>query len=375
MGKSSIIASTECQVGGQSFTVAFDSCATINAVTEDVVSQLGCKRIKEFKPVQGLGEFDLSEVVMLHIDLGVIHADIKAHVVPKIPVDILLGQEFLLQNSKGYKLMLEEFGILPEAERSEPQTQEEVTPTDAICAMASPEKWDMLIQEFRRRGLILEGEEMPDPNRHYTKRTFSLGLPDDKRNKIYFRPQYQPHPQDVEEYRKIMDPLIKAGVYQVSNSPHNNPVMLVAKKTPGQYRLVVDNRLVNKDCKPAAAMSANPLGVIRMMEGAKIFTTLDCKNAFYCLPLAEADRELTAISVPGYPHLELTRMPMGAKASMAALFLAMTETVGDALYRYVLIWADDIIIYSKNEEEHFKHVREILDRLDKKWILHYQGKD
>ena len=162
-----------------------------------------------------------------------------------------------------------------------------------------------------------------------------------------------------------MEPLIKAGVYRVSNSIHNNPVMLVAKKTPGQFRLVVDNRLVNKDCKPVGAMSETPLGVIRMMQGAKIFTTLDCKNAFYSLVLDERDREYTAISVPGFPRLELTRMPMGAKASMSALFQAMTDTIGDALYRYALVWADDITKFSKTEEEHVKHVETILDRLDK----------
>ena len=169
----------------------------------------------------------------------------------------------------------------------------------------------------------------------------------------------------MKEYRKLLEPLIKAGVYQESNSPHNNPVMLVAKKTPGKFRLVVDNRLVNKECKPVGAMSATPLGIIRMMAGAKRFTTIDCKNAFYSLLLAKRDRELTAISPPGCPHLQLTRMPMGAKASMSALYQAMTDTLGDALYEYVLVWADDIIIYSKTEEEHVKHVDTILDRLDK----------
>lgn len=64
-------------------------------------------------------------------------------------------------------------------------------------------------------------------------------------------------------------------------------------------------------------MSAAPLGVIKV-RGAKIFTMLDCKNAFYSLELAKRDREFTAISPPGMARLELTRMPMGAKASTAA---------------------------------------------------------
>ena len=89
-------------------------------------------------------------------------------------------------------------------------------------------------------------------------------------------------------------------------------------------------------------MSASPLGIIRMMNGAKIFTTLDLKNAFYCLLLAVQDRPYTAMSIPGGPRLQSTRMPMGAKASMAALYQAMIDTLGEAIYRYVclLVCAD-----------------------------------
>ena len=90
--------------------------------------------------------------------------------------------------------------------------------------------------------------------------------------------------------------------------------MLDKKKTPGKFRLVVDNRLVNADCKPVGAMSASPLSIIRMMNGAKIFTTLDLKNAFYCLLLAAPDRPYTAMSIPGGPSPQSTRMPMGAKS-------------------------------------------------------------
>jgi len=50
-------------------------------------------------------------------------------------------------------------------------------------------------------------------------------------------------------------------------------------------------------------------------------------------------------------RLELTRMPMGAKALAAALYQAMTATLDGALYGYVLVWTDDIIIY-KTLEEH-----------------------
>ena len=157
---------------------------------------------------------------------------------------------------------------------------------------------------------------------------------------------------------------MRAGVYVISDSPHNNPVMLVEKHEPGKFRMVVDNRLVNEVCRPVGSSSVCPLNLIKMIHEAMRFTAMDCKDAFYSLLLAEKDQQYTAISPPGMPHLHLTRMPMGAKASMAALNQALTRTLGDMLYKNVLNYADDILIFSKTEEEHKEHVREVLRRLD-----------
>ena len=66
-----------------------------------------------------------------------------------------------------------------------------------------------------------------------------------------------------------------------------------------------------------------------MMGGAKIFSILDCKNAYYSLSLAPKDRPYTAVTTPGFQHVELTRMSMGAKASTAALYQTLVHTLGD----------------------------------------------
>jgi len=60
--------------------------------------------------------------------------------------------------------------------------------------------------------------------------------------------------------------------------------------------------------------------IAKVMTGARFFTTLDCKNAFSSLLPSERDRELTAISPPGISRLEATRMPIGTRASTAALY-------------------------------------------------------
>ena len=342
-------------IGAKSFSCIIDTGASLNIITRTAARRIKRKTTTRVNTtVHTLdSEIHIERKIEVEIKIGNTKATVTLHVAPKAPADILLGVPFLQAHSQGYKLMCEEFEqganqqtvAAASVETSEPKTLEEVL--------------------ARHPDLILEPDQVPDPSRVYKGQHFRLGLPDDKRSKIYCRPQYPPKPGDVEAFRKVLEPLIKAGVYQISNSPHNSPAMLVPKKKPGDFRMVVDSRQVNQACNPVGGMAAAPLDVIKSINGAKIFTTLDCKNAFYSLVLDEQDRPFTAISPPGMPKLELTRMPMGAKASTAALFQAMMATLGNAVYTYALVWADDVIVYSKNYNEHVKHLEDVLSKLDK----------
>lgn len=345
----------ECMIGGKPCVAVLDTGASINTITRKAVEGMRGSRIHINKSVQTVGaDLKIQEAIETDIQMGPIQTGIILHIVDDAPAEVLLGTPFLEKHSRGYEIMQQEF-----SKPDEPDQVQAISDTSG----ADTNALEKVLEEFPK--LVLGDDEQPDPTRHYKGQKFELGIPDEERDKVFFKAQYPPNPQQIQIYRKILEPLMKAGVYVVSDSPHNNPVMLVPKKTPGQFRLVVDNRRVNAVCRAVGSMSASPLSVIKAMSGAKIFTTLDCKNAFYSLELTEKDRQFTAISPPGMPHLELTRMPMGAKASMAALYQAMTKTLGDALYKYVLVWADDIIIFSKSMEEHIEHLRDVLEKLDR----------
>ncbi len=341
-----------CEIEGRQFTAILDTGASVNVIRRQAANVLRAPRIRAETSVQVVGStLKLEEAIELVIKLDRTTAQITAYVAEDLPADLLLGTPFLMKYSVGFKCMFHEFAPV-----------EERPILRSSCVATEKGRLERLLDKYPK--LVLGDDEMPDPNRFYRGQAFQLGLPEEKRDKIYFRPQYPPTHGQVEKYREILEPLIKAGVYVKTSSPHNNPTMLVPKRKPGQFRLVVDNRLVNSQCKPVGGMSASPLSIIKSMSGARIFTTLDCKTAFYSLVLTERDREFTAISPPGMPRLELTRMPMGARASTAALYQAMVATLGRALYRYALVWADDIIIYSQNEDDHVRHVDDVLHKLD-----------
>ena len=144
---------------------------------------------------------------------------------------------------------------------------------------------------------------MPKPDRYFKGMTFHLGIPDNKRKKRYYKGQYHIDPALIQKLKEIVIPLIKAGVLVRSKSIHNNPIMLVPKKAPGKFRMVIDIRLVNLVCKPVGSLRSSPLQIIRAIVGASIFTTIDCKNAFYSLLLAKKDRKFTSITIQAWENL------------------------------------------------------------------------
>lgn len=93
-------------------------------------------------------------------------------------------------------------------------------------------------------------------------------------------------------------------------------------------------------------------------------TTCDVTAAFYSLVLREEDREFTACSPPGMKRLQLTRVPMGGRNSMASLEKAMSITLEGLLGECVIMHADDLCIFSKSKEQHLEDIDRVFNRLD-----------
>ena len=130
-----IIAATECKVEDQIYSVALDTCAAINAVTEEAARRMGYVRGRKDQAVEIIGhKLDLDEVIRLRIDLRNVHSDFEAHIVPSAPVDILLGQEILNRFSKGFRMMLEEFNI---------ETKQDKEAKESVCTVVSQQKLEL----------------------------------------------------------------------------------------------------------------------------------------------------------------------------------------------------------------------------------------
>ena len=161
-----------------------------------------------------------------------------------------------------------------------------------------------------------------------------------------------------EEYTRSM---IASGQLRVSSSPFGAMALIVRKKD-GTARVVVDYRALNeltiKNKYPLPLMDE----LFDRVHGAKYFSKLDLRTGFHQIRIHDDDVEKTAFRTR-YGSFEYRVLPMGLCNAPGTFMQLMNDTFRDLLDRSVLVFLDDILIFSNTLEEHIVHVRQVLERL------------
>ena len=175
------------------------------------------------------------------------------------------------------------------------------------------------------------------------------------------RPLRHQSSKDLAVFEEYTRELIAAGQLRVSNSPYGAMALIVRKKD-GTPRVVVDYRGLNE----ITVKNKYPLPLMDEMfdrvHGARYFTKIDLRSGFHQIGMAEADIEKTAFRTR-YGSFEYLVLPMGLCNAPGTFMQLMNSTFRDLLDKSVLVFLDDILVFSRTKEEHIKHVREVLVRL------------
>ncbi|KAK9410979.1 hypothetical protein NXF25_002154 [Crotalus adamanteus] len=172
---------------------------------------------------------------------------------------------------------------------------------------------------------------------------------------------YPMSPKELGELRRYIDKNLGHGFIQPARSRIAAPVIFQGKKDGG-LRLCVDFRGLNAVC----AENMYPLPLLKDMlthlSQGRIFTKLDLREAYYRIRIKPGDEWKTAFNCP-LGSFQFTVMPFGLKGAPAVFMQTINAVLHEHLYRGVLVYLDDILIYSKTMEEHIRVVREVLHKL------------
>ncbi|KAK3263117.1 hypothetical protein CYMTET_28062 [Cymbomonas tetramitiformis] len=168
--------------------------------------------------------------------------------------------------------------------------------------------------------------------------------------------------EEMKQLRVQLDELLAKGYIRPSSSPWGSPVLMVPKPSnPKELRLVIDYRQINeitvKDRYPLPDVQA----LIDDMQGATIFSTADALWGFWQVPMEEEAVEKTAMTTP-FGAYEWLVMPMGLSNSPSCWQRMMQKYLGHL--PFVRVFVDDIMIFSRNPEEHLDHLRQVLEAAD-----------
>jgi hypothetical protein len=166
---------------------------------------------------------------------------------------------------------------------------------------------------------------------------------------------------ELSALREFIDTNLKSGFIYPSKSTHGAPILFVKKKD-GSLRLCVDyrglNRVTRKDRYPLPLIS----DLLDAPGKARIYTKLDLRHAYHLLRVAEGDEPKTAFRTR-YGSFNWRVVPFGLTNAPAAFQRFLNTIFADLLDVTVIVYLDDILIYSDDPANHTKHVREVLRRL------------
>ena len=175
------------------------------------------------------------------------------------------------------------------------------------------------------------------------------------------RRPYKMAPLELAELKKQLDESLKKGFIRPSSSPWACPVLFVKKKD-GTDRMVVDYRPVNL----VTIKNKYPLPRINdlydQLAGSSVFSKMDLRLGYHQIKIRNGDIPKTAF-VTRYGQYEYTVMSFGLTNAPATFSRLMNSIFMEYLDKFVVVYLDDILIYSKNEEEHAEHLRLVLKKL------------
>ena len=170
-------------------------------------------------------------------------------------------------------------------------------------------------------------------------------------------------PKCMTEVKAHVKGLLEQGVIEESVSPYAAPIVLVRKKDKS-LRLCVDYRKLNEITVKDAFPLPRVQDTLDALAGAQYFSSFDLAAGYHQIKVRAEDRAKTAFVTP-FGHYQYVRCPMGLTNSPATFQRFMEHVFSDHIFVTLLVYLDDLLLFSKSLDEHFDKLELVFELLRK----------
>ena len=381
-----------CTISGKVCTFVVDPGSCDNLLSEEAVQKLALKTENRSKPykLQWLkkgGEVTVSKRVLVTFSVGTTYKDnVWCDVVPMDACHLLLGRPWEYDRNTNHNGRTNTYSFLFDGVKITlmPNKPKELAskPTGTLLTLSQFE------DELEQGGevFVLIGKEVAGDSeipeamipllKEYSD-VFPDELPDglpplrdiqhhidlEPGSQLPNRPHYRMSPVEHEELRRKVEELVSKGHVRESMSPCAVPALLTPKKD-GTWRMCVDSRAINKITVRYRFPIPRLDDLLDQISGATIFTKLDLKSGYYQIRLRPGDEWKTAFKTREGLY-EWLVMPFGLSNAPSTFMRVMNQLLRPFIGKFVVVYFDDILIYSSSFNEHINHVKQVLTLLRK----------
>eukprot|EP00963_Diacronema_lutheri_P010813 scaffold1207_cov371-Pavlova_lutheri.AAC.5 len=254
--------------------------------------------------------------------------------------------------------------LIPEA--APPVTNETKFPVDTVhdypgCSVDDRDRAIQQIEEVKQEYSLLfkewEQDDLPPVRLDFDHRIeLQPGSAIPHRN-------YYPIPVKMQsEATQLLSKFLNAGFLRSSKSPFAAPMMLIPKKTPGQWRIVFDFRALNAITVKDRHAIPRSQQLFDTLYGSRMYSTFDLQDGYYHMRTREEDIAKTAVTTP-FGHYEWVVMPMGLCNAPATFQRFVNHAIAELVHQWstLKVYLDDSLVHTADYASHVRSIRRFFE--------------